>query len=230
MSIKKIFEVWHFPEQTDQLFKKYVQKFLKIKMESSPLAVGETCRYKSEEEFKNVVKEKLGIELGKIERNPGMRAIAKMCLTSLWGTFGQRSNMKQTEFVTKPKEFYSILLNDSIDNLNLLLINEDMVQMSYALKDMFVDNSKDTNIFIAAFTTSHARLMLYEILNKLGDRVLGYDTDSAWYVERSGDEPLKTGDSLGDLTDELDGHHITAWCGTDPKSYSYTTNNGKKCL
>ena len=118
--------------------------------------------------------------------------------------------MKQPKFVTEPKEFYTILLNDSIDNLNLLFINEQMVQMNYDFKDVFVDNSKDTNIFIAAFTTSHARLMLYDVLDKLGDRVLEYDTDSAWYVERNGDEPVKTGDSLGDLTDELDGNHITA--------------------
>ena len=83
----KIYEVWNFEERTDELFKEYVRKFLKLKMESSPLVVGEKCTYKSEEEFKNVVKEKLGMELGKIEHNPGMRAISKMCLNSLWGKF-----------------------------------------------------------------------------------------------------------------------------------------------
>ena len=69
--------------------------------------------------------------------------------------------------------------------------------------------------------------MQYDVLDKLGDRVLGYNKDSAWYAERSSDEPVKTGDSLGDLTDELDGNFITAWCGTGPKSYSYSTSNGK---
>ena len=53
-----------------------------------------------------------------------------------------------------------------------------MVQITYDMKDMFVDNGEDTNIFIAGFTTSHARIMLYEVLDKLGDHVLGYDTDS----------------------------------------------------
>ena len=33
-----------------------------------------------------------------------------------------------------------------------------MVQMSYNFKDQFVDNSKNTNVYIACFTTSHARL------------------------------------------------------------------------
>ena len=38
--IKKIYEVWNFEEKTDELFKEYVRKFLKIKMKSSPLVVG----------------------------------------------------------------------------------------------------------------------------------------------------------------------------------------------
>jgi len=135
--------------------------------------------------------------------------------------------MKQTKYVTDVKEFYQILLNDSIDNLNIQFINEEMIQMTYDMKDMFIDNGKDTNIFIAAFTTSHSRMMFYEVLDKLGDQVLGYDTDSVWYIERPGGETIETGDSLGDLTDELDGNHITDWRGTGPKSYSYTTSNGR---
>ena len=103
-----------------------------------------------------------------------------------------------------------------------------MVQMSYNMKDDFVDNSKDTNIFVACFTTSHARLMLYNVLDKLDDQVLGFDTDSVWYVERPDGVTIETGDSLGDLTDELDGDYITEWCGTGPKSYAYTTSNGKQ--
>ena len=66
-------------------------------MESSPLTTGPECLYKSDDHFKDVVNERLGIDLGKIEHNPGMRAIAKLCLNSLWGKFGQRNNMKQTK-------------------------------------------------------------------------------------------------------------------------------------
>ena len=123
--------------------------------------------------------------MGDIKHNPGMRAISKLCLNSLWGKFGQRNNMKKTEYVTTPSEFYKILLDDSIDDLSLQFINEDMVQMTYNMKDQFVDNSNSTNIVIAAFTTSHARMMLYGVLDKLGDQVLGFDTDSAWYIDRN---------------------------------------------
>ena len=44
------------------------------------------------DEFKKEVKNHLGIELGDIKFNAGMRKISKLCLNSLWGKFGQRIN------------------------------------------------------------------------------------------------------------------------------------------
>ena len=98
--------------------------------------------------------------------------------------------------------------------------------MSFNLKDQFVDNYNNTNIFLAAFTTSHAGEMLYEVLDKLGNQVLGYDTDSCWFVGRPGGNTIDSGDSLGELTDELKGSHIVKWVGTGPKSYAYEESNG----
>ena len=226
--IHKIYEVWHFNRTSEDLFKGYVKEFMRIKMESSkPPMVGPEHVYKSITEFRLVVKERLGIDLGEIKFNPGMRAISKLCLNSLWGKFGQRINQTQAEYVTESKEFYKVLLNEAIDNLNIQFLTDDMVQMNYCLKDTFVDNHNNINIPIAAFTTSHARVMLYDVLDNLGDQVLGYDTDSCWYVDRPGGNTVETGDSLGDLTDEMEGDHITKWCGSGPKSYAYETSKGK---
>ena len=68
--------------------------------------------------------------------------------------------------------------------------------------------------------------MLYGVLDKLGYQVLGYDTDSCWFIGRKGRNTIPAGDSLGELTNELEGGYITKWTGTGPKSYSYETNNG----
>jgi hypothetical protein len=226
--IHKIYEVWHFNRTSEDLFKGYVKEFMRIKMESSkPPMVGPEHEYKSITEFRLVVKERLGIDLGEIKFNPGMRAISKLCLNSLWDKFGQRINQTQAEYVTEPREFYKVLLNEAIDDLSIQFLTDDMVQMNYCLKDTFVDNHNNINIPIAAFTTSHARVMLYDVLDNLGDQVLGYDTDSCWYVDRQGGNTVETGDSLGDLTDELEGDHITKWCGSGPKSYAYETSKGK---
>ena len=95
--------------------KRYLYNYKLLKMENSKRpVVGEDCTYKSIDDFKRVVKERLDIDLGKIEFNPGMRQIAKLCLNSLWGKFGQRLNLTQTKYVTEPQEFYGVLLDSSL--------------------------------------------------------------------------------------------------------------------
>ena len=215
--VLETYEVWNFDKTSDDLFKGYIRRFMKIKLESSKYD------FKTKEEetnFKLKIKESLDIDIEKFEFNAGLRSISKLCLNSLWGKFGQRSNMSQTKYVTEVSEFYEILLDDKLDNTNFQFINDDMVQMTYNFKDQFVDNSKNTNIYIACFTTSHARLMLYNKLDYLKEKVLYFDTDSIIYVD-DGTKTVKTGDMLGDMTNELSGEKITNFTSTGPKSYSF---------
>ena len=226
--VLETYEVWNFDKTSDDLFKGYIRRFMKIKLESSKYD------FKTKEEetnFKLKIKESLDIDIEKFEFNAGLRSISKLCLNSLWGKFGQRSNMSQTKYVTEVSEFYEILLDDKLDNTNFQFINDDMVQMTYNFKDQFVDNSKNTNIYIACFTTSHARLMLYNKLDYLKEKVLYFDTDSIIYVD-DGTKTVKTGDMLGDMTDELSGEKITNFTSTGPKSYSfkYGDNNEKSAI
>jgi hypothetical protein len=60
--------------------------------------------------------------------------------------------------------FYEIILNDRLDNINYTLINDETIQLSYCLKDVFVENDFNTNVFIAAFT-SNARIRLYKLIS-----------------------------------------------------------------
>ena len=190
-----MYEVWHFKETSDDLFKGYIQRFMKIKLESSKYD------FKTKEEeniFKSKIKKSLDIDIDKFEYNADLRSISNLCLNSLWGKFGQRSNMSQTKYVTEPTEFYELLINDTVENLNIQVINDDMVKMTYNLKDHFVNNFKNTDIYIACFTTSHARLMLYDKLDYLKKIVLYFDTDSIIYID-DGMKNIKTGHMLGAL-------------------------------
>ena len=110
--------------------------------------------------------------------------------------------MNKTKYVTEPSEFYKILLDDTISDLNIQFVNDDMVQMTYNFKDHFIDLSYNTNIYIACFTTSMARLMLYDKLDYLNEKVLYFDTDSVIYIG-DGTKNINTGDMLGEMTDEL---------------------------
>ena len=141
--ILRIYEVWHFAKSTDTLFKGYIRRFMKIKLESSSY----NFKMKEEEDsFKARIKDSLDIDVQKFEFNAGLRSIAKLCLNSLWGKFGQRNNMSQTKYVTDVSKFYEILLDNKLDNKNFQFINDDMVQITYNFKDQSVDNSNNTNI------------------------------------------------------------------------------------
>ncbi|CAI6359886.1 unnamed protein product [Macrosiphum euphorbiae] len=156
--------------------------------------------------------------------NPGRRALAKICLCSLWGKFGQRQNMKKTKFITDSKSFYKILLDERLENINITILNDNMLQMAYNFKDQYVENNHNTNILMALFTTSSARLRLYKILDKLGRAVIYFDTDSIFYID-NGYNTIKTEEMLGEWNDELgEGVYITDWASTGPKSYYYKTN------
>jgi hypothetical protein len=102
-----------------------------------------------------------------------------------------------------------------------------MVQMSSCFKDQYVENDNNTNVFIAAFTSSTARLRLYEILDYLGDKVTYYDIDSIVYID-DGTKEIKTGCLLGDWIDELGCNYIIDWVSTGPNSYDYIDNNLKE--
>ena len=80
---------------------------------------------------------------------------------------------------------------------------------------------------MAAFTTCHARLKLYESLDTLQQQVLSYDTDSVVYKWRPSQPSIAIGDFLGDMTDELDGDVITEFVSGGAKNYGYQTRGGK---
>jgi len=219
--ITHIYEVWHF-EKSNELWKGYISDFMKIKLETSP------HNYPTNQEYVDEIREKMGIELDphNIAPNPGKRAVSKLCLNSLWGKFGQRSNMPNTEFIDDPLRFYEILADERLTDKHVFYISDDMVQVNYRYKKTFVKNNFNTNIYVAAYTTANARLRLYAELEKQGRNAVYCDTDSIMYKKNGGVE-LPFGEMLGDWTDELNGGRITKWVASGPKSYHYVTDGGK---
>ena len=86
--VLEIHEVWHWEETTDELFKDYVNMYLKLKQEAS----GYPKHCVTDEQKQRYIDEYYeheGIRLdpNKIEYNPGLRTLAKLALNSLWGTY-----------------------------------------------------------------------------------------------------------------------------------------------
>ena len=97
-------------------------------------------------------------------------------LNSMWGKFGQRLNKTQVQEFDDPQAFHQFLDTDSLDVRHVSIINDQMVEVHYQHQKEDIPVSPNLNIFIACFTTCHARIKLYEALEPLGERVLYYDT------------------------------------------------------
>ena len=255
--ILKIHEVWHFPVHTNELFKEYVNMFLKIKQEASDYPK-DCVTDEQKQRYIDEYYEHEGIRLDpkEIKYNPGLRSLAKLMLNSLWGKymlfrqllvssagrawdvifmffifvgkFAQRSNLTKTKMIYEPKYFYELLYSSAFEVCDARLVNDDTVEVQYKNTAEFTEQNNKVNVVIAAFTTAYARLKLYDLLDLLQERVLYYDTDSVIYVHKPGKPDPPLGNYLGDLTNELDpGDYITSFVSGGPKNYAYRTKKGK---
>ncbi|XP_055339248.1 uncharacterized protein LOC129588868 isoform X2 [Paramacrobiotus metropolitanus] len=228
----KIFEVWHFEQSEERLFADYIDRFLKIKTEASgwPADVASDLE---KDQYLRDFHEHEGIELerDKIEANPGMRALAKLCLNSFWGRLGMQDNKPNTKYISSPEEFYRMLLSGEYHIHSWDLFSDDVLQLSYTRESLFVEQNPHANVVLAAFTTCWARFHLYGYMERVQDTLLYFDTDSIIFVDRPGISVPPTGKFLGDLTDELQaGQFITQFVSLGPKTYSYKTNDGKSVV
>ncbi|GBM54465.1 hypothetical protein AVEN_217153-1 [Araneus ventricosus] len=92
-----------------------------------------------------------------------------------------------------------------------------MAALKWKMKEEFCPQSDQTNVYLTAFTTAHVRLKLYRVVEKLGEAVLYYDTDSIIYASNGKNDP-EIGDFLGDFTDELEGDAIVKFVSGKGKS------------
>src|SRR5205085_797963 len=109
-------------------------------------------------------------------------------------------------------------------------LSEEFRLMEYKTKEEYQKPNKSTNIYIAIFTTTFARLKLYTLLEILGKLAIYMDTDSVIYIDDSSEACKKIekmlGDNLGELTDELKGLGIAEIVSTAPKDYSFQKEDG----
>jgi hypothetical protein len=240
--IQTIYEVYHWEQTTKYdpktgdggLFATYINTFLKFKQEASGLPDWIQTEADTQTYIQRYFqKEGVSLDRDNIRKNPGLRALAKLCLNSFWGKFGQRLNMRQTAMFheTEVNQFFQLFSDSMKQPHNFHIISDDMIQIEWIYKKDSQPEDNKTNIYLATFTTCWARLKLYSVLEPLNTRVLYYDTDSVIYVSKPGEYDPPLGDYLGELTNELSrGEHIVEFVSGGPKNYAYRTNkNNETC-
>ena len=221
-------EVYDPATKQGGLWAGYVDKFLKLKQEASGYPEGcetEEAKQKYVDEYYQ--QEGIQLDPSNIKYNKSLRELSKLMLNSHWGKFGQNPQKSQTVYVDEPKQYVELMTSGDKEVQNLTIVNDTMILLKYKLKEDFVEMLPNTNVVLACYTTAHARLKLYELLEKLEDRVLYMDTDSVVYIHKSDasyNPPL--GDYLGELKDETNGIPITSFVSAGPKNYAYRLQDG----
>ncbi|KAL6433562.1 hypothetical protein ACFW04_006565 [Cataglyphis niger] len=234
--VTAVSEIWQYnvsqfdrATRRDGLFAEYINTFLKLKQEASGWSskCGENDDDAKEQYlWKYEEIEAIVLDRCNVARNPGLRSVAKLCLNSFWRKFGQRSDLPNTKVVRTPQRL-TLLTSAEHEITDILLVNDEVVYVSWQMRQDAVVPSPLTNVVIAAYTTTQACLKLYSYLERLDRRVLYYDTDSCIY-KSSGDPheyAPSTGNFLGDMTDKLESYsrdnYIEVFVSGGPKFYAY---------
>jgi hypothetical protein len=221
--------------------KNYVSSFIQMKIENSGLKNQKEC------DDVNEYHKRLGftfeIKPENCVQNDGLRAIAKLCLNSLWGKFGQRPAMDDYKFFFN----YNNLINNFINNDKMIpidwnVIDANCVELRYR-EDLNEHVESDyISEITAVFTTANARVRLYKMLDWLHPSQICYcDTDSVMFIfdklnpehkdPAYPPEHIEIGYGLGQWEDEFKGKdHIVELVVGGAKSYSYKTAGGKTVL
>ena len=172
--------------------------------------------------------EGIRLDMANIRKNPGRRTVAKLMLNSMWGKFGQRLDKTHVEEFTDPRALHAFLASGRNKISYVSPVTDERVEVYYKTDESALDVNVNLNIFVACFTTCWARLKLYDELERLGDRVVYFDTDSIVFTQATDERQYQPelGKYLGQLKDELQGDRIVEFCSGGPKNYGYRTTRG----
>lgn len=256
-----VHEFHYFEEMSNQFFKTYMRNALADKTESSgwpvhTLSDDPEKRAQLQEEYLESFR---ALELGgaairvdpsKVAKNAGRRLTSKFRANSLWGKLAQMTNRRNHVTLSLKTDYMAcveLMRDQSIRIVDSIVHGPDnsMITFAFVKSSGFEqeESTRNSNIYIAAFTTAYARIWLYNLFDKLGtDQVLYWDTDSVVYVLNEGQtDPIEYQDCIGGMTDELAdleidgekdwecrGEYGGAFVATGPKSYAIRINAKNK--
>lgn len=139
-------------------------------------------------------------------KHTGLKQVAKLCLNKLWGETALISGLISSNlFENYPGFINQLLRSDTLHTQDTNNLCENCVEIKYAEPSDYVIGQEFINEIVAVFTTSNARLRLYNMLDWLdASQVMYCDTDSVMCLY---DETNPSYKSLYNETDIDDAQH-----------------------
>ena len=183
--------MYEWEEFSSDLFKPYIRKAMKLKIESSGWDADVLCpddedeEQRRKEEFIRRNEEEYGItlDIDAIFKNPGMRFVAKLICNCFWGNcnvkcmslrnfvilgrWSLQNNLTQDCITTSPYELHQVLENDKLEKGPVEMLAPDLFAVPYKSKSDFVTSHSKYNIVIALYTTAYARITLYRYMEQI---------------------------------------------------------------
>ena len=231
---------WDPDQRSDQLFRPYVDFFLRMKQESEGWKkLGASQNEPSEEEQDQIAATlfesngRIGqIRKERVKKNPVKRMLAKLFLNSLWGKFAQKPESEVHTTIYGLKQFYRIWRDKHIiqSSIQFRQINSEIFKVIYEINNEYVRSNSRGNMALAAKVTEHARCELHKQMLRIGpERILYCDTDSLIFHWPKEGEDL-TGIGLGKWTNEYPDDTIEEFYALAPKFYFLHLASNKHCL
>lgn len=208
-------------KKSHTLFQSFIRNWLRLKIISGkpPYAV-DTPEFES---YREQLAERLQITIQAEDfvYNPSLRTLAKLVLNSLWGKFGQRTNLMECRILKTANDMYNY---HQLRRMGIIKHSSDasLGTIAHMKRCESLAKWNKKNVAIASFVTAHARLRLWDVMEQLGDRVLYHDTDSVIYERRSSaDMMIEEGCFLGQWESETGDAMIHSFVGLAPKTYAF---------
>jgi len=167
--------------------------------------------------------------------NPAKKQTFKILLNSGWGKHAQRAVMPQTKIIDADAVDEMLALFKNVEKKTIRLKDFACLGDKTYVKHLAVGSNTNPNLHhgylpAAVFVPAYGRLMLFEQLDRLGDRVLMHDTDSVVYLKDPDHYNIPQGDLWGQWSvEKFDTKNggIKTFIGLGPKSYAMEACNGK---
>ncbi|GMR35666.1 hypothetical protein PMAYCL1PPCAC_05861, partial [Pristionchus mayeri] len=116
--------------------------------------------------------------------DPAMRLVCKLCNNSGWGKLCEVPHHTKNEYI-KAEDFHAVATNPRIEMLSAQIVDlfdgEETMRVRHRPKQETICANRYSAVHHSVLVTAYARVLLYEIVEKVGTGAGYMDTDSVMF-------------------------------------------------